>query len=68
MLGTGFMPLRVELPHPVAGSVRVECDWPLARLPVWGNARAFSFEPYHELTLQPGAVAGWSIRYSFGRG
>lgn len=66
-LGMEFgKPLRVEQFHPVAGTVVVECDWPLAWLPVWGNARAFSFEPYHVLALRPDSTATWSIRYTFG--
>jgi hypothetical protein len=45
--------------------VRVECDFPLARLPVWGNARTTSFEPYFAMELPPGGAAVWAIRYGF---
>jgi hypothetical protein len=58
-------PLRAYTWHPLAGMVETECDFPLARLPVWGNARTFSFEPFHEISLLPGASAMWSIRYQF---
>ncbi len=61
-------PLRVEQLHAVAETIRVECDWPLAWLPVWGNARAFSFEPYHDVVLEPGTATAWTIRYAFGDG
>jgi hypothetical protein len=58
-------PLQVEQFHPVLGTIRIECDFPLAWLPIWGNARTFSFEPYHEVTLEPGKPVSWSMRYIF---
>ena len=58
-------PLRVYQRHPLAGIVEIECDFPLAKLPIWGNARTFSFEPFYETTLAPGAGAAWSLRYQF---
>jgi hypothetical protein len=57
--------LRVEQRHPLLGTLEIECDFPLARLPIWGNARTFSFEPFYEASLPPGAAASWSIRYRF---
>jgi hypothetical protein len=58
-------PLKAEVKHPLVGVVRVECDFPLARLPVWGNARTTSFEPYFAMELPPGGAAVWAIRYGF---
>ena len=58
-------PLRVRQCHPVRGMLEVECDFPLAKLPLWGNAHTFSFEPFYDTRLTPGASAVWSIRYHF---
>ncbi|HEX2613784.1 MAG TPA: hypothetical protein VHO02_09335 [Fibrobacteria bacterium] len=61
-------PLKAEVAHPLLpfqGPVRVECDFPLARLPIWGNARTTSFEPYFATELLPGAAVTWAIRYGF---
>ena len=58
-------PLKAEVRHSLLGVVRVECDFPLARLPVWGNARTTSFEPYFATEVAPGREAEWGTRYEF---
>jgi len=58
-------PVRIEQKHPKLGTLEVQCDFPVASLPIWGNARTFSFEPYYHTLLEPGTVASWSIRYCF---
>ena len=58
-------PLHVYHWHPVLGIVEIECDFPLGRLPIWGNAKTFSFEPYYVTSLLPGAATRWHIRYQF---
>jgi hypothetical protein len=59
------MPLSAEQFHPRVGAVRVECDYPLAWMPVWGNANTYSFEPFHDVTVAAHGEAAWSIRYGF---
>ena len=63
-LSFGF-PVRVEQQHPKLGTVNVSCDFPLAWLPIWGNVRTFSFEPYYHTNLEQGMKTAWSIRYKF---
>jgi hypothetical protein len=33
-------------------------------LPIWGNSRTFSFEPYYLGELRDGEQAEWTIRYA----
>jgi hypothetical protein len=58
-------PLSVYQWHPLLGILEVECDFPVAWMPLWGNARTFSFEPFYENRVPAGASAAWSIRYHF---
>jgi hypothetical protein len=60
----GF-PIRAEQKHPLLGRIQVICDFPVARLPIWGNDRTSSFEPYFHDVLEPGASARWSMEYRF---
>ena len=57
--------LRVEQRHPTLGSVRVACRFPLGGLALWGNANTFSFEPFFQTILEPGAEVRWGIEYAF---
>jgi len=67
-LQTGGRSLVVVQKHPLFGQVTAATDFPPAFLPIWGNDRTFSFEPYFEQTLAPGTKACWSIKYSCGKG
>jgi len=57
--------LTVVEKHPKVGEVITTTDFLPAFLPIWGNDRTFSFEPYFERRLAPGEEAGWSISYQF---
>ena len=57
--------LTIIQKHPLVGQVVTQLDYPLALLPIWGNARTFSFEPYLDRQLQAGEQATWQISYTF---
>lgn len=57
--------LRVVQKHPKVGEVTVETDFLPGFLPIWGNDRTFSFEPYFMRDLTAGEVAAWQITYTF---
>ncbi len=57
--------LTVVQKHPKIGQVTTVTDFMPTFLPIWGNARTFSFEPYFEKVLAPGESAAWSIEYRF---
>ena len=56
---------RIEavMRHPTAGQITVEGDFPLSRMPIWGNAHTVSFEPYLEERVAPNAEFAWSLTY-----
>lgn len=64
LLPFGF-PITIEQAHPLLGSVRMDCDFPLAHLPIWGNEATVSCEPYFHTVVEPAAFAAWSITYHF---
>ena len=51
--------------HPKIGQVTVTTDFLPSFLPIWGNDRTFSFEPYYERELSAAEQAAWSISYQF---
>jgi hypothetical protein len=61
----GDRPVSFLQKHPITSQVSVSCDYIPARLPVWGNPRTFSFEPYYERNLTPQEEARWSITFDF---
>ena len=57
--------LGVEASHPALGHVRADCRFPLGGLALWGNERTWSFEPFFQTIVAPGAEARWAIEYAF---
>jgi hypothetical protein len=49
--------------HPTAVEITVQGDFPMSAMPIWGNARTASFEPYLEDTVAPDAEVEWSLSY-----
>jgi hypothetical protein len=58
-------PLTVVQRHPLLGLVAATCSFVPAFLPVWGNPRTISWEPYLERTLHPGQELAWHVDYHF---
>jgi hypothetical protein len=51
--------------HPQVGQVVTQLNYPVALLPIWGNACTFSFEPYLDRQLAASEQATWQISYTF---
>ncbi len=64
-LGTAAdRPVQILQRHPLLGLVAAWTDYVPAKIPVWGNARTFSFEPYCERVVNAGTETRWSITYA----
>jgi len=61
----GDRPLSILQRHPDLGLVAATCSFVPALLPIWGNTRTFSFEPYFEQTVSAGQTVEWWIDYEF---
>jgi hypothetical protein len=57
--------LTVVQHHPLVGEVTATTDYAPVFLPIWGNNRTFSFEPYFETQLSRGDHSAWGIEYRF---
>jgi hypothetical protein len=57
--------MTIEARHPLVGTVTVVSDFMPDWLPIWSNARTFSFEPYFIRELTSGEAAAWAISYRF---
>lgn len=51
--------------HPVVGLVTASCSFAPDFFLIWGNAHAFSWEPFIERSLLDGQDYAWSIDYDF---
>jgi hypothetical protein len=57
--------LTAEELHPTSGIARVTCDFPVASLPIWANARTFSWEPYLDAVVGTGKTLEWGMTYAW---
>jgi hypothetical protein len=51
--------------HPLLGTIAATCSYTASWLPIWGNLNTFSFEPYLDDSVAPGAESTWSVSYDF---
>ncbi len=51
--------------HPLVDEVVATIDYATDFLPIWGNDRTFSFEPYFDTELRQDESAAWQIEYTF---
>lgn len=58
-------PLVVLQKHPTLGLVAGSCSYAPTFLPIWGNPRTFSWEPFLECNVASGQARTWSIDYDF---
>lgn len=57
--------MEVTQIHDAVGEVKVTTDFLPSFLPIWGNDKTFSFEPYFTRDLARGEGTAWSITYQF---
>ncbi|ATC64617.1 hypothetical protein CMV30_11980 [Nibricoccus aquaticus] len=58
--------LEARLSHPALNQIDFSTSFPPDECVIWGNANTFSIEPYLSITLAPGEVRQWQLRYDFG--
>ena len=58
-------PLVIQQRHPKLGIVTATCNYAPSFFPIWGNINTFSWEPFYERTIPPGATEHWWIDYDF---
>lgn len=58
-------PLTVLQKHPLLGLVAAECSYVPTFMPIWGNAKTFSWEPFLERLMAMGQTLEWWIDYEF---
>lgn len=51
--------------HPKLGLIAGACSYVPTFLPIWGNPRTFSWEPYMECTVAVGQEKQWHLDYIF---
>jgi len=57
------VPLVVLQRHPLLGLVAGSCSYAPTFLPIWGNPRTFSWEPFLECNVASGQTRSWFIDY-----
>jgi hypothetical protein len=57
--------LSFDIPHPVCGSVKINCGYNVIRCALWANANTFSFEPFLQRTLKAGEELEWRLSICF---
>jgi hypothetical protein len=55
--------LTVLQKHPKLGLLGVSFSYAPTYFPIWGNKNTFSFEPYLQTEVAPGAETAWTVTY-----
>jgi hypothetical protein len=58
--------LEARLSHPALNQIDFSTNFSPDECVIWGNSNTFSIEPYLSLTLAPGEIRQWQLRYDFG--
>lgn len=58
-------PMHFFQMHPLVNQVKIECQFPLAWLPIWANEKTVSLEPYLHAQVGANQELTWSISYEF---
>jgi len=51
--------------HKTGAAVKITCNQPIFKLPIWSAIKTVCPEPYLKFSLKPGEIYSWKINYEF---
>lgn len=51
--------------HKTGAAVKITCDQPILKLPMWSAIKTVCPEPYIKVSIKPGETMRWKINYEF---
>ena len=57
--------LNFSIPHPIAGTIKMQTSYSVIRCALWANPNTFSFEPFMQRVLNPEETFEWQVTIEF---